>query len=182
MSDEQLGLTLKETTENLFRLRLQAQTERLDAPSELRKQRRLIARDQDDSNAARERPCSKPASRARQSERLTNDMPKRAEIGVVTSDKMAKTRRVEIPRLVQHPKYGKYMRRKTVCYVHDENNESHMGDTVEIVESRPLSRTEALGAGAGGGQEQRGRHRRDACGGEAERDAGEPKQQVDGYR
>ncbi len=40
MSDEQLGLTLKESTEHLFRLRLQAQTERLDAPSELRKQRR----------------------------------------------------------------------------------------------------------------------------------------------
>ncbi len=44
MSDEQLGLTLKETKENLFRLRLKSQTERLDAPSELRKARRLIAR------------------------------------------------------------------------------------------------------------------------------------------
>jgi large subunit ribosomal protein L29 len=44
MSDEQLGLTLKETTETLFRLRIQAQTERLDAPSELRRHRRLVAR------------------------------------------------------------------------------------------------------------------------------------------
>jgi large subunit ribosomal protein L29 len=44
MSDEHLGLTLKDTTQHLFRLGLQAQTERLDAPSELRKQRRLIAR------------------------------------------------------------------------------------------------------------------------------------------
>ena len=44
MSDEQLGLTLKETEQNLFRLRMQAQTERLDAPSELRRHRRLIAR------------------------------------------------------------------------------------------------------------------------------------------
>ena len=44
MSSEQLQLTLKETTDRLFRLRIQAQTERLDAPSELRKQRRLIAR------------------------------------------------------------------------------------------------------------------------------------------
>ena len=44
MSDEQLVLTLRETTSNLFHLRLQAQTERLDAPSELRKQRRMIAR------------------------------------------------------------------------------------------------------------------------------------------
>lgn len=44
MSDEQLRLTLKDSAESLFRLRIQAQTERLDAPSELRKQRRLIAR------------------------------------------------------------------------------------------------------------------------------------------
>ena len=43
MSDEQLELTLKETEDNLFRLRMQAQTERLDAPSELRRHRRLIA-------------------------------------------------------------------------------------------------------------------------------------------
>lgn len=44
MSDEQLVLTLKEAVEKLFRMRIQAQTERLNAPSELRKQRRLIAR------------------------------------------------------------------------------------------------------------------------------------------
>ena len=44
MSDEQLELTLKETTDSLFRLRIQAQTERLDAPSELRRHRRLVAR------------------------------------------------------------------------------------------------------------------------------------------
>jgi len=44
MSDEQIDLTLKEAADQLFRLRIQAQTERLDAPSELRKQRRLIAR------------------------------------------------------------------------------------------------------------------------------------------
>jgi len=67
-------------------------------------------------------------------------MPKRVAVGVVTSDKMSKTRRVEIPRLVKHLKYGKYLRRRTVCYVHDENNESHLGDTVEVVEGRPMSR------------------------------------------
>ena len=44
MSDEQLGLTLKETAENLFHLRIRAETERLDAPSELKKHRRVIAR------------------------------------------------------------------------------------------------------------------------------------------
>ena len=61
--------------------------------------------------------------------------------GTVTSDKMAKTRRVEVERLVRHPKYGKFVKRRTVCYVHDEKNESHRGDTVEIMEARPLSAT-----------------------------------------
>ena len=62
-------------------------------------------------------------------------------IGVVTRDKMNKTRRVEIQRLVKHPRYGKYIKQRTICYVHDEKNESHMGDTVEIMETRPLSKT-----------------------------------------
>jgi small subunit ribosomal protein S17 len=66
---------------------------------------------------------------------------RRVAVGVVTSDKMQKSRRVEIPRLVKHRRYGKYIRRRTVCHVHDENNESHLGDTVEIMESRPLSKT-----------------------------------------
>jgi small subunit ribosomal protein S17 len=66
---------------------------------------------------------------------------RRVVIGVVTRDKTAKTRRVEVERLVRHPKYGKFVKRRTICYTHDENNESHLGDTVEIVESRPLSRT-----------------------------------------
>jgi small subunit ribosomal protein S17 len=65
---------------------------------------------------------------------------RRVEVGVVKSDKMNKTRRVEIPRLVKHARYGKYIRRRTVCHVHDEKNESHLGDTVEIMESRPLSK------------------------------------------
>lgn len=67
-------------------------------------------------------------------------MAKRVEVGVVTGDKMRKTRRVEISRLVKHPKYGKYLRRRTVCYAHDEQEESHQGDTVEIAESRPRSK------------------------------------------
>jgi len=66
---------------------------------------------------------------------------RRVAVGVVTSDKMNKTRRVEIPRLVKHPRYGKYIRRRTVCHVHDEKNESRLGDTVEIMETRPLSKT-----------------------------------------
>ena len=68
-------------------------------------------------------------------------MPKKVSIVIGTSDSNTKTRRVEIPRLVQHPKYGKYIRQKTVCYVHDENDESHIGDTVEIIEGRRRSKT-----------------------------------------
>ena len=67
-------------------------------------------------------------------------MPKKVAVGVVASDKMAKSRRVEIPRLVKHPMYGKYFRRKTVCFVHDEHEESGLGDTVEIIECRPRSK------------------------------------------
>jgi len=67
-------------------------------------------------------------------------MPKRVAIGVVTSDKMTKSRRVEIPRLVKHAKYGKYLRKKTVCHVHDEKEESGMGDLVEIAECAPRSK------------------------------------------
>ena len=67
-------------------------------------------------------------------------MPKRVVSGIVTSDKMDKTRRVEINRSVKHPKYKKYIQRRTVCHVHDENNESHTGDLVEIIESQPVSK------------------------------------------
>jgi small subunit ribosomal protein S17 len=66
-------------------------------------------------------------------------MSRRQVIGVVTSDRTDKTRRVEIGRLKRHPKYGKFMRRRTVCHVHDEENTSKMGDTVEIVECPPRS-------------------------------------------
>jgi len=68
-------------------------------------------------------------------------MPKRTAIGIVTSDKMQKTRRVEIPRLMRHATYGKIIRRRTICYVHDENSQSSLGDSVEIVESRPMSKS-----------------------------------------
>ncbi len=61
--------------------------------------------------------------------------------GVVTSDKMNKSLRVEIERLYRHARYGKIVRGRTVCHVHDEANSAHEGDVVEIVESRPRSKT-----------------------------------------
>jgi small subunit ribosomal protein S17 len=68
-------------------------------------------------------------------------MPQRIVTGIVTGDRTAKCRRVEVPRQVKHPKYGKILHRKTVCYAHDEENASKAGDTVEIRECRPRSRT-----------------------------------------
>lgn len=65
---------------------------------------------------------------------------RRTEVGIVTSDKMNKTRRVEIARLVPHPKYGKFVRSRTICHAHDETNATHVGDVVEIMETRPLSK------------------------------------------
>lgn len=67
-------------------------------------------------------------------------MPKRELIGVVKSASMSKTRRVEIARRVKHPMYGKYVQSRTVCYVHDEHDEAQVGDTVAIIESKPLSK------------------------------------------
>ena len=65
---------------------------------------------------------------------------KRVLIGVVVSDKMDKTRVVMVERRLAHAKYGKYMTRRAKYKAHDEKNEFHAGDRVEIVESRPLSR------------------------------------------
>ncbi len=67
-------------------------------------------------------------------------MPKKQLIGIVTSDKMNKCRRVEIDRLVRHKKYGKFIKSRTVCHMHDESNESKLGDTVEIIECPPKSK------------------------------------------
>jgi len=63
--------------------------------------------------------------------------------GKVVSDKMEKSFVVAIERKVKHPLYGKFIRRTTKLHVHDENNEAKVGDTVEIRECRPLSKTKS---------------------------------------
>jgi small subunit ribosomal protein S17 len=60
--------------------------------------------------------------------------------GVVVSDKMDKTRVVKITRLVKHPLYKKYIKRSRKFMMHDENNETRVGDVVKMMETRPLSR------------------------------------------
>ena len=67
----------------------------------------------------------------------------RSQIGRVISDKMDKTITVMIERRVKHPLYGKFIRRSTKLHVHDENNECKTGDTVEIRECRPMSKTKS---------------------------------------
>jgi small subunit ribosomal protein S17 len=61
--------------------------------------------------------------------------------GVVVSDAMEKTITVRIDRRKPHPKYGKMVSRSSRLKVHDEKNEAHTGDTVRIIETRPLSKT-----------------------------------------
>lgn len=68
------------------------------------------------------------------------EIKKRKFIGVVTSDKMNKTRVVAVDNLRKHPKYLKYYRVTTKFKVHDENNEYKTGDKVVIQETRPLSK------------------------------------------
>ncbi|MBK1734950.1 30S ribosomal protein S17 [Halorhodospira abdelmalekii] len=63
--------------------------------------------------------------------------------GRVVSDKMDKTRTVLVERRVKHPLYGKYIRRSTKLYAHDEQNEARAGDWVAIEECRPLSKNKA---------------------------------------
>ena len=63
--------------------------------------------------------------------------------GVVTSDKMDKTVVVEVVRRFRHPKYGKFIKRRTVLHVHDESNESRLGDIVEVAQCRPISKTKS---------------------------------------
>lgn len=60
--------------------------------------------------------------------------------GVVVSDKMDKTRVVQVERLVRHPKYGKYVRKRVKFMAHDKDNSTRVGDRVVIRECRPLSR------------------------------------------
>jgi small subunit ribosomal protein S17 len=66
--------------------------------------------------------------------------PNQTITGVVVSDKMDKTVVVLVNRLVKHPVYKKYIRRRAKFMAHDEQNAARLGDTVEIIQSRPLSR------------------------------------------
>jgi len=65
----------------------------------------------------------------------------RTIVGVVSSDKGNKSITVVVDFQTKHPKYGKYLRRRTTIHAHDEKNEAKQGDKVELAECRPLSKT-----------------------------------------
>lgn len=67
----------------------------------------------------------------------------RTQTGSVISDRMDKTVTVLIERKVKHPLYGKFVKKSTKLHVHDENNECSMGDTVQVTECRPMSKTKS---------------------------------------
>ena len=73
-------------------------------------------------------------------EAITRNL-RKERIGVVTSNKMDKTITVAVERKVKHPIYGKFVKKTTKFHAHDEKNECTIGDTVRIMETRPLSKT-----------------------------------------
>jgi len=66
---------------------------------------------------------------------------RKTRTGLVTSNKMDKTITVAVERKVKHPIYGKFVKKTTRFHAHDEKNECTVGDTVKIMETRPLSKT-----------------------------------------
>jgi small subunit ribosomal protein S17 len=65
---------------------------------------------------------------------------RKERVGTVVTDKMNKSITVAIQRQVMHPIYGKFIKQTTKLMAHDENNDAHVGDTVRIMETRPLSK------------------------------------------
>lgn len=65
---------------------------------------------------------------------------RKERVGIVTSDKMNKSITVVVERKVMHPKYGKFVKMSSKFMAHDEKSEAHVGDTVRISETRPLSK------------------------------------------
>ncbi|MCB0795362.1 MAG: 30S ribosomal protein S17 [Flavobacteriales bacterium] len=65
---------------------------------------------------------------------------RKERIGIVTSDKMNKSIVVSVERRMKHPKYGKFVKRTSKFMAHDEKQEAHLGDTVRIMETKPISK------------------------------------------
>jgi small subunit ribosomal protein S17 len=66
---------------------------------------------------------------------------RKTRVGVVTSNKMDKTITVQVERMLRHPMYGKFVKKSKKFHAHDDVNQCTIGDTVKIMETRPLSKT-----------------------------------------
>lgn len=81
-----------------------------------------------------------PKTKEKEAKQIVDRNERRTVTGVVTADKMPKTVKVRVERLVQHPQFSKTLRKHYDCYAHDEKSEAKMGDKVELMESRPISK------------------------------------------
>jgi small subunit ribosomal protein S17 len=68
------------------------------------------------------------------------EVQKKTKIGIVVSDKMDKTRVIVVNRYLKHPLYSKFVKKTSRFMIHDEKNDSHEGDTIKVIETRPLSK------------------------------------------
>ncbi len=82
----------------------------------------------------------KPAAVAKTAAEILDRGNRKSLEGIVVSDKMNKTRVIRVSRSVRHPFYEKIMKKSNKFHAHDENNEAHAGDIVEIASTRPLSK------------------------------------------
>ena len=95
-----------------------------------------------DTNMAAATATKKKPEKSKKPEKPQQERPLlRTITGVVASDKGNKTIKVIVEYQQRHPKYGKYLKRRTVLHAHDETNDAKEGDTVELAECRPLSKT-----------------------------------------
>ncbi len=74
---------------------------------------------------------------------LKNKRIRKKIVGIVTGNKMQKTIVVEVMRLIKHPTFGKYIKKSSVYKAHDENGVAKVGDKVEIIQTRPISKTKS---------------------------------------
>ena len=81
-----------------------------------------------------------PRTAKNEAKQVVDRNERRTVTGVVTADKMDKTVKVRVERLVQHPQFSKTLRKHYECYAHDEKREAKLGDKVELMESRPISK------------------------------------------
>ena len=133
MSTEDLNKKLGELKEELFNLRFQLAINQLDKPHKITEVKHDIARVM---TVLREKNASWEVMKMTETREL-----RKVRVGKVVSNKMDKTIVVAIVDNVRHPKYGKIIKRTVKIHAHDEGNICGIGDTVSVMETRPLSKT-----------------------------------------